>query len=342
MKKEFISIIAPNIKSGGGKELLEYLIEYILETRPEIKLKVYLDISMSHISCNYNLEIVHLSSSFAKILLFYRKIDNSIYFGNLPPLRKSSNSMVYFHNPYLIMELNELRKKSLKFFIKYNLQQLYIKYFIKNVNTVACQNEEIKQSFINIYSFNNVKVLPFFRLCNFLSDKKIDKIYDFCYVSLAHPHKNHIKLIDAIKILSDKNISIKIALTIESGHDKLIEKIDDLNQRGIVNIVNLGVLSKGNVCKLYSESKALVFPSLQETFGLALIEAVKMNIDIIASDLDYVYNVVEPSLVFNPNDENDIANKLLIYMNENTIKSRSLIENKIQELVDTIVKREIK
>lgn len=333
-----LNIIAPNIKSGGGLELLIYLIEYIEKKYSNIKVIVYVDSRLQIIQSSKNITVIHMISKIDKIKLFYKKIDNALYFGNLPPLRKSNNSIVYFHNLYLLMPYNKLMQSSLKFFIKYAMQQLYIKMFLKNIDIVACQNEDIKKNFTNKYSFKNVKLLPFFRLCNQKLNAEYSKVYDFCYVSLAHPHKNHNRLIDALELLSNENISVSLALTIEEGHEDLIEKINKVNEKGIVKIDNLGLLSKENVCKLYARSKCLVFPSTQETFGLALIESVKMGLDVISADLDYVYQSIKPSLVFNPNDTNDIASKLKMYMNENVKKSETIIENKIDELIKILIK----
>jgi glycosyltransferase involved in cell wall biosynthesis len=341
VKNKFI-IIAPNIKTGGGKELLEYLIEYIEVNYKNIFLTVYLDSSLNHIKNTLNRSVIYMNSSIAKIKLFNKKIDNAIYFGNLPPLKKSTNSIVYFHNPYLLMDMSELKNSSFKFFIKYILQQMYIKMYIKNVDRVACQNENMKKAFVNKYNFKNVKILPFFRLCNKLEIINTVKVYDFCYVSLAHPHKNHTKLLDAIEIIVAKNIKINIALTIEDGHCSLEERIKNINKKNVVKITNLGLLPKSDVCKLYTQSKALVFPSTQETFGLALIEAVEMGLDVIASDLEYVYESITPTLVFNQNDASDIANKLIKYLDtkDKQVKSKSKIKNKIEDLIKIILKGE--
>jgi glycosyltransferase involved in cell wall biosynthesis len=333
--QNIINIIAPNIKSGGGKELLEYLLEYIDTNYLNIKVTVYLDRLLSNIKSTNNREVIYLDSVQDKIKLFTKKLKNSLYFGNLPPLVKSKNSIVYFHNPYLLMSFSILKKSSFEFMIKYMLQQLYIRLFVKNVDVVAVQNKEIKNNFINKYKYDKVDLLPFFRLC----DKNIidNKIYDFCYVSLAHPHKNHDRLLDAMQILSDKNIHTSLVLTIEDGHNKLKEKIDTINKQGIVNIVNLGILKKEDVCKLYSKSKCLVFPSTQETFGLALIESVHMGLDVIASNLDYVYQSIKPSLVFDPTCSDDIADKLKIYLSTRINKSDIIIHNEIDKLIKILI-----
>lgn len=338
MDTKIINIIAPNIKNGGGLELLLYLIEHIKASYSNIKCIVYVDDSLHMLKSNNNIEIIHMNNSFEKIKLFSKKINNALYFGNLPPLVRSANSIVYFHNLYLLMPFKKLMKTSLKFFIKYFLQQLYIKYFINNTDIVACQNNDIKDKFTKKYSFQNVNLLPFFRLC----DKKLletyEKKYDFCYVSLAHPHKNHHRLIEACEILSNENISFSLALTIEDGHEDLIEKIKDINQKNIVTIVNLGKISKEEVCKLYSQSRCLVFPSKEETFGLGLVEAVNMDLDVIASNLNYVYQSIEPSLVFNPNSSLDISLKMKEYLVGNNKSSQVKIENKIDDLIKILIK----
>lgn len=333
-----IAIIAPNIKNGGGLELLLYLIEYIKTTYPNLKCRVYVDNSFQMIQSNKNIEIIHMKSSFQKIKLFSKKIDNALYFGNLPPLVRTENSIVYFHNPYLLVPLKKLMKTSIKFFIKYLLQQFYIIFFIKNINMVACQNKDIKEKFIKKYNFKNVQLLPFFRLCDKKVLEKNEKIYDFCYVSLAHPHKNHQRLLEACDIISRENISLSLALTIEEGHEDLIKKIKDINHKNIVKVVNLGKLPKEEVCKLYAQSRCLIYPSTEETFGLGLVEAINMNLDVIASNLNYVYQSIEPSLVFNPNCSLNISLKMKEYLEGNTQKSKVKIENKIDELIKILIK----
>ncbi|WP_319081796.1 glycosyltransferase [Aliarcobacter skirrowii] len=291
------------------------------------------------IQSSKNIEVSHMKSSIEKIKLFSKKIDNALYFGNLPPLVKSKNSVVYFHNLYLLMPFQKLIRTSAKFFVKYFLQQLYIRFFIKNVDIVACQNDEIKKQFIKKFNFKNIWLLPFFRLCDKELLEKSEKIYDFCYVSLAYPHKNHQRLLEACQILSDEKVHFSLALTIEEGHDDLIEKIKLINKKGNIKISNLGKISKEEVCKLYAQSRCLVFPSTKETFDLGLVEAVNMDLDVIASDLDYVYQSIEPSLVFDPISSLDISLKMKEYLKEQTKHSKVKIENKINDLIQILIEK---
>ena len=144
-----INIIATNIKIGGGKELLEYLLEYIEHNYKNIKVIVYVDKSLALEPTN-NRNVIIVNSTFKKISLFLKRFANVIYFGNLPPMRKTKQSIVYFHNKYLLLDNNKLFKLENKKFmnkLKYYLLQYYIKYFINNVTLVACQNKKIQEKF---------------------------------------------------------------------------------------------------------------------------------------------------------------------------------------------------
>ena len=334
-----LSIIAPNIKNGGGKELLEYLLKYIEQKHPYLTVYVYLDSSMTNIKVTENRRVFLLSNSLGKVLFFGKQISNALYFGNLPPFRKADNTMVYIHNPYLVMTFAQLWGKSIHLFLKYSMQKIYIKFFIENVDIVACQTRVMGSAIKSIYKHNNISLLPFFQLCN--NGKKTENIkkYDFCYVSLAHQHKNHVLLFDALEMVAKKGLNLRFAVTIEKDRHDLLDQISRINAIGPVQITNMGVILKEAVCKLYGDSKCLVFPSLEESFGLGLIEAVEMGLDIIAADLRYVYEVVNPSLVFDPNNSQSCANAIERYltMDQHDICT-SVIENKLNDLVESFLR----
>ncbi|MDA9221646.1 glycosyltransferase, partial [Methylophilaceae bacterium] len=61
-----------------------------------------------------------------------------------------------------------------------------------------------------------------------------------------------------------------------------------------------GYLIHSEIIKLYNQSNALIYPSLLESFGLPLVEASQLNLPILASELDYVRDVIDPIEVFDP------------------------------------------
>jgi len=335
-----IYIVASNVKQGGAGELLSYLLEYLYSSYKDIPIKVYVDHSLN-LTSKGNIEIINQHSNYEKIYLFSKSLENVLYFGNLPPLRKSKNAMVYFHNTYLLMNFKTLIKQKFKLFLKFFPQQIYIKFFIRNVDLVGCQTNSVKLAYKKKYGFNNISLFPFYKQCNL---KKVNKNvieYDFCYISLDYPHKNHHLLFDAMEILANRGYDINLIVTINKENQSLISRINDINQIGNVEIINIGILSKDRICDIYQASRCLCFPSKTESFGLPLIEAASQGLDIIAADLDYVYEVVRPSAVFDPYDANDLVNKMVAYLEGKLQSSECLIENKIDYLINNLLKKEV-
>jgi len=332
-----INIIAPNIKNGGGKELLEYLLIHLEDTYKDLNVVVYIDSSLRNITSTNKRVVVSLFTTFQKVRLFSKKLDNAIYFGNLPPLVRSSNSIVYFHNPYLVMNFQSLLNQSRHFLVKYGLQQLYIKIFIKNVDAVACQNMRIKEEFSVKYNYWNVELLPFYRSCPKPKDF-LEKIYDFCYISLAHPHKNHGLLFDSLETLGKKGFSLSIVVTIEHFKEDLIARINHINDSYNIKIVNMGLIPKKDVCKIYYQTKCLIFPSKYETFGLALIEAVEAGLDVIAADLRYTHEIISTPFLFDPQSAESCASVIEKYLDSKTLrKCTGLIDNKVDDLINRLI-----
>jgi glycosyltransferase involved in cell wall biosynthesis len=57
----------------------------------------------------------------------------------------------------------------------------------------------------------------------------------------------------------------------------------------------------------------LIYPSQLESFGLPLVEAVSLGLDVIASELDYVRDVVYPVQTFDPTSALSIARAVKRY-----------------------------
>lgn len=117
-----------------------------------------------------------------------------------------------------------------------------------------------------------------------------------------------------------ESIQYTLHLTLPSSSSKLIlDKIDFLKKMG-VNIINHKECSIQQIKELYKISNYFIFPSLAESFGLPLIEAASAGCKIIASDLPYVFNIIDPSLTFNPMDYQSIVNSLITSKDYSNIK----------------------
>lgn len=74
----------------------------------------------------------------------------------------------------------------------------------------------------------------------------------------------------------------------------------------------------------YAETKALIYPSLFESFGLPLFEARLLNLDVLASDSDFVRDLVEPIQTFDPYSPYSIANAVIRHMGIPALKAEGI------------------
>ena len=279
------------------------------------------------------------TKEFKKILDNY-EIKKIICFCSFPPPFKTNKVVyTYFHNAHLLKKSNI---SDFSYFgrLTLKLKRIYLSIKIKNSNFFIVQTRVIKNLLKESYNIKNQPILIF----PFFDEKRIEKIremnlpkkYNFCYISAAYPHKNHNNLLDAWLLLNQDGYNPSLVLTVEKKYEHLYQKIIELNYKGL-NIVNLEKTNIETALKYTAESNFCIFPSLSESYGLGLIEAQKLGLKIISSNLPYVKENVLPSLTFDPTSSLDIAIKVKEALNSKTLNnSFPVTENKIFELVNFI------
>jgi glycosyltransferase involved in cell wall biosynthesis len=139
--------------------------------------------------------------------------------------------------------------------------------------------------------------------------------FDFLYVASGEPHKNHQKLIQAWCLLAKEGLFPSLCLTLEeSRFTKLCRKIDDMRQQHNLQVTNVGNLHHHEILALYAKVGAVIYPSNFESFGLPLIEARQANLPVLAPELDYVRDVIDPEQSFDPYSAVSIARAVKRFM----------------------------
>lgn len=155
------------------------------------------------------------------------------------------------------------------------------------------------------------------------------------YVSYAAEHKNHLTLIRALKKIVARYPKATLLLTLEaegrySSADvgRICEMRRLVEQLGLsAHVAWLGTLSQDEVKLMLKEATVAVFPSLEESFGLPLAEAITAQCPLAVSALPYARDVAGGAAVyFDPLDPDSIANCVM-----NTIQSPALIQHLKQE-----------
>lgn len=324
------------INNGGGKILLDYLILNLELTNKKIYylLDARVDISDYNISASNRVNL--MEANFLNRQGFYKRNKNTfstvICFGNLPPnIKVNTVVFTYFHQPmYLKIPKDFSLTEKLKFWIKTKI----LKSIKKNTNYWLVQNETIRTGLIQTYKLNYAKVLviPFYPPFDKINKVPLRKKFSYLYVSNAPSHKNHIRLIDAFCKFYDKKQVGELILTVGPLYDNIINLISEKISTGYP-IVNVGFINRVELHELYLASEYLIFPSLAESFGLGLVEAIENGCKVIGADLPYMYEVCEPSITFNPLDTKSIKIALEKSLLDNIPISKQIITNKINELI---------
>ena len=150
------------------------------------------------------------------------------------------------------------------------------------------------------------------------------------YPANTWPHKNHITLLKALKILLRQYPDLKLVLTGQkvNAHKDIvtfIEKSDLKNQ-----VLFLGLIAREDMPCVYALAQMLVFPSLFEGFGIPLVEAMYTQCPIVAATSTSIPEVAQDAaLYFDPLDEFDMAQKIKHVLNDTEIR-QTLIQNGIK------------
>lgn len=331
-----ITVFAPNVRHGGGKILLVQILKSLRNENMIAKAYVSFDLKhelsgISDITFNKN---NFFSKFISELSMYFSNNKNSkiIFFGNLPPVFKlKSYSYLYLHNSLLI-ENNLNIKFDLKTYIRLFFERKYLRLFIKNVDEVLVQTPKMYQKVKETNLFPNVKLRAFLDNPASKYIKKNTKVYDFIYPSYGYPYKNHKMLLDAWIHLSKINLFPSLIVTLDRNmHKKLYEKFECAIEEHKLNIKLFSNLDYEDIFKLYSDTRALVWPSLTESFGMPLIEAHNLKLNIIAANVDYISDIFDDAYLFDPNDFVDIANTIKSYMND--VKNNKIKKTKLKLMV---------
>lgn len=253
--------------------------------------------------------LAYLSDPTALILCFH----------NLPPIMRVEGSVYCYVQNANLVGLVPVSVHSGWVRLRYFVERTIAKLFKKRVARYIVQTPTMASALIDWYGQEPppVEVLPFSSPADQVdrgdivqlrpADSSSSSGWDFIYVSDGSVHKNHVRLFAAWEMLAEDGLYPTLAVTLHPERDvQLREAVRSLSLRG-VKIEDLGQLPRNKVMRAYSASRALIFPSYAESFGLPLIEASAAGVPILAPELDYVRDVCDPDVTFDAMSPRSIA-----------------------------------
>lgn len=233
--------------------------------------------------------------------------DTVLCFHGLVPLFPLKGQVTVFLQNRILLSSDSLKSYPIKTRVRLWGERLILRSFVRRIKKFVVQTPSMAEQVRGFLGEQTpVVVCPFVLADISMAEAPVEKIYDFVYVASAEPHKNHLKLLAAWCLLAEQGLRPSLALTVPLDISLSI-KIEELKRAWDLNVFNLGQLSPVEVGALYDQSSALIYPSITESLGLPLIEANSRQMPIIAAELDYVRDIVEPVQTFDPASRTSIA-----------------------------------
>src|SRR5438445_8792977 len=151
------------------------------------------------------------------------------------------------------------------------------------------------------------------------------KPFQILYVSEYGDYKNLTVLLKAVMILSQQGVTdFLLVLTADPWQYPDVEAVTRGEDQALAThplispfVKFTGLVPYEDVSKLYADSDLFVFPSLAESFGYPLVEAMAMRLPIVASDIPICREICgEGAVYFNPYDPEDLARKIVVLKDE--------------------------
>ena len=304
-------IHAVNVHQGGGYILLMAILAALpegveslvsLDARASIPEEILKNVLVRRIKPT----IFHRLQAERWLLETVQAGDIVLCLGNLPPFFKlPARVLVLLQNRYLVDAVG-LREFPLKTGLRIGIERFWLRRKLGNVDEFLVQTPSM-QILLQAMSSGAVPI----RIAPFVSQsdgygRKISraglagkKAADFLYIASGEPHKNHRRLVEAWCLLADGGLYPSLLLTVDATkYEKLVAWIQEKTRLHDLNIECVPNVPHVQIASLFDRSAALIYPSTLESFGLPLIEARQAGLAILASELDYVRDVVDPEQTF--------------------------------------------
>ncbi len=328
-----IGIDAVGISHGGGATILLDTIPELLNARPDWTIHLFVlprdERSFENPGPSPRLhihEIAHARSMFGRLLWIESRLpriatriglDGIVSFANIGSSHPRIPQLVFCQQFLAVTNLSKVRRSAggtirLRF-----LRRAIVK-GARSSDAVVVQTEVMRAAMLRLIPELEAKV---FVVPSGVAEKPLPRTVRprisealaagaprLLYSSAFYPHKNHRNLITAFAQVKKKFPKAMLLLTIEPQKE-LRELVRSLDLAA--NVQYLGNLSQSEIWFAYRNVDVTVYPSLFESFGMPIAEALVAGCPVAASDLPYAHEVAgDAAVYFDPGKPQEIANVL--------------------------------
>jgi glycosyltransferase involved in cell wall biosynthesis len=223
---------------------------------------------------------------------------------------------------------------------KKNYTFLWKKYFISLINLGMNSRTQIVTT--SNYSKNNLirvlgknkKINVVYQSFNFhkisSSNYKTPENY-ILHIGSFEKRKDLITLVKAFKLVDDSNLKLVLAgAKIINGNSEVLNEIKKfiIQNKLEDKVILAGYVSKEEASILYKNARIYVFPSLDEGFGIPILEALSFSVPVICSDID-VFKEVGGDCVeyFKVGDSISLSEKIISVLGSDKLRQNDNTEH---------------
>ena len=320
--KTYIEELINAIRDHGSYEI-DYIISHDISKL--VNNQFFINSKFRLVRWIFQLRYLIWKQLFLPIILKRKKIDYVICPDYVVPIICTSKKIVVIHD---------------NLFWKYpqNYPTLWRKYFIglikagidKKTQIVTTSNYS-KDGLSDFFKKDSIKSI-YQSSENVASNIKPHSKKYITHVGTFERRKDLVTLVKAYKKIIDNghceyDLVLAGSTFINGSHKVYNEIINYINEHGLEKKVIIpGYISKNEILKLYSESIVYVFPSIDEGFGIPLIEAMKSGVPVICSDIE-IFNEIgkDSALYFKVGDENDLFEKVKTLLKNEELRKDLII-----------------
>ena len=242
-----------------------------------------------------NTQIIHPNIKSNTHYWRFRGINNDIKQLNIDLFHGLSNELPFGINTTSVVTIHDLLFLKYPQFYNFIDRKIYnfkSKYACKKADKIIAISQQTKEDIVNYYNINPNKIEVIYQSCHqdFISLNKNVKIDSKLKNQLSKPYllfvgstekrKNLSFLLKAITALEDIRLICVGKNT--KKNDKIKNFIIQNNLHKKVTFLNVN--STKILAEIYKKSEGLVYPSIDEGFGIPIIEAMYCSVPVIISD----------------------------------------------------------
>ena len=216
-----------------------------------------------------------------------------------------------------------------------NYPALWRNYFIKLIKLGLSRNADIVTT--SRYSKNGLKNIFNNKISHIYQsservyyDEKINISKNYIlHIGTFEKRKDLLTLVKAFKLFKENtNSNLKLVLAGSknfNGNKQVYREIKRyISQNNLRSFITMpGYVNKKQAFYYYNNAFCYIFPSVDEGFGIPLIEAMRARIPVICSDIKIFKEIGDDSVVyFKKQDYNDLYNQLKLICKDKTIVER--------------------